>query len=43
MRVEVEVVDAQNQSLCATFEGLYVLQVENEFNNQPEPDKPEVI
>ena len=28
MRIEVEVVDAQSQSLCATFEGLYVLQVE---------------
>ena len=29
MRIEVEVVDAQSQSLCATFEGLYVLQVED--------------
>jgi len=29
MRIEVEVVDAQSQSLCATFEGLYILQVEN--------------
>ena len=28
MRIEVEVVDAQSQSLCATFEGLYILQVE---------------
>lgn len=43
MRIEVEVVDAGNKSLCATFEGLYVLQVENEFNNQPEPDKSEVV
>jgi thioesterase domain-containing protein len=29
MRIEVEVADAQSQSLCATFEGLYVLQVED--------------
>jgi len=29
MRIEVEVVDAQSQSLCATFDGLYVLQVED--------------
>ncbi|MDD8021421.1 MAG: YiiD C-terminal domain-containing protein [Acidobacteriota bacterium] len=43
MRIEVEVMEAQSQSLCATFEGLYVLQVENEFNNQPEPDKSEVV
>lgn len=43
MRIEVEVMEAKSQSLCATFEGLYVLQVENEFNNQPEPDKSEVV
>jgi len=43
MRIEVEVVEAQSQSLCATFDGLYVLQVENEFNNQPEPDKSEQV
>ena len=29
MRIKVEVVEAQSQSLCATFDGLYVLQVEN--------------
>jgi thioesterase domain-containing protein len=29
MRLDDEVVDAQSQSLCATFEGLYVLQVED--------------
>jgi len=43
MRIDVEVIEAQSQSLCATFDGLYVLQVENEFNNQPEPDKSEVV
>ena len=38
MRIEVEVVDAQSQSLCATFEGLYVLQVDTEQENQHKPE-----
>ncbi|HNS05910.1 MAG TPA: hypothetical protein PKH53_07895, partial [Candidatus Saccharicenans sp.] len=38
MRIEVEVMEAQSQSLCATFEGLYVLQVDTEQENQHKPE-----